>query len=257
MLLHHYRFVPDETLFDASAFREALAASRTPIRVFKDALRDLQERLDARFRAGSDIRDLVHGRAWCLDQLLRIAWERYDWPDDGIALLAVGGYGRGELHPYSDIDLLLLLERDDDTAYREGLTGFITFLWDIGLEIGHSVRSLADCEREARADLTVITNLLESRTLAGPEHLRETMRTRLASEAMWPSDAFFEAKWQEQIARHYRYNNSEYHLEPNIKSSPGGLRDIQMIGWVAKRHFGELRYEDVVAQGFKIGRAHV
>ncbi|NWO57237.1 [protein-PII] uridylyltransferase [Chromohalobacter israelensis] len=250
MLLHHYRFVPDETLFDASAFREALAASRTPIRVFKDALRDLQERLDARFRAGSDIRDLVHGRAWCLDQLLRIAWERYDWPDDGIALLAVGGYGRGELHPYSDIDLLLLLERDDDTAYREGLTGFITFLWDIGLEIGHSVRSLADCEREARADLTVITNLLESRTLAGPEHLRETMRARLASEAMWPSDAFFEAKWQEQIARHYRYNNSEYHLEPNIKSSPGGLRDIQMIGWVAKRHFGELRYEDVVAQGF-------
>ncbi|MHB0776811.1 [protein-PII] uridylyltransferase [Halomonas sp. WWR20] len=250
MLLHHYRFTPDETLFDVAAFAAELQASRTPIMVFKQALHTLQTRLDARFRAGADIRDLIHGRAWCLDQLLSIAWSRHAWPDDGVALLAVGGYGRGELHPHSDIDLLLLLEHDDDTPYREPLTAFITFLWDIGLEIGQSVRSLSDCEREALADVTVITNLLETRTLAGPEHLRDAMRERLSTAAMWPSDAFFKAKWQEQITRHYRFNNSEYHLEPNIKSSPGGLRDIQMIGWVAKRHFGPLRYEDVVAQGF-------
>ncbi|MDG4869376.1 nucleotidyltransferase domain-containing protein, partial [Guyparkeria sp. 1SP6A2] len=101
-------------------------------------------------------------------------------PDDGIALVAVGGYGRGELHPHSDIDLLLLLEHDDDTPYREPLSAFVTFLWDIGLEIGHSVRSLNDCEREAEADVTVITNLLESRLIAGPETLREQMRERLS-----------------------------------------------------------------------------
>ncbi|MGM0784663.1 MAG: [protein-PII] uridylyltransferase [Pseudomonadota bacterium] len=250
MLLHHYRFVPDESLFDAETFRTELAGSRSPIAPFKDALHNIQARLDERFRAGADIRDLVHGRAWCLDRLLAIAWERHDWPDDGVALLAVGGYGRGELHPHSDIDLQLLLERDDDAPYREPLTAFITFLWDIGLEIGHSVRSLSDCEREAADDITVMTNLLESRTLAGPERLRDAMKSRLAPERLWPADRFFEAKWQEQISRHYRHNNSEYHLEPNLKSSPGGLRDIQMIGWVAKRHFGSQRYEDLVANGF-------
>ncbi|MDF3920551.1 [protein-PII] uridylyltransferase [Salinicola salarius] len=250
MLLHHYRFHPDPTLFDATAFREALARDRQPIPLFKQALRTIRERLDERFRAGADVRDLVYGRAWCLDRLLEIAWERFEWPDDNVALLAVGGYGRGELHPYSDIDLLLLLGTDDDTPYRESLTSFITFLWDIGLEIGQSVRSLNDCEREARGDITVITNLLETRTLAGPESLREAMRERLSTRHMWSSAAFFEGKWQEQITRHFKHNNSEYHLEPNLKSAPGGLRDIQMIGWVAKRHFGPLRYEDVVAQGF-------
>ncbi|MFP4137607.1 MAG: [protein-PII] uridylyltransferase [Halomonas sp.] len=251
MLLHHYRFTPDETLFDVAAFREELAGSRSPIAPFKAALGEIQARLDERFHAGADIRDLVHGRAWCLDRLLAVAWEQQAWPKgDGLALLAVGGYGRGELHPHSDVDLLLLLEEDDDSAYRESLTAFVTFLWDIGLEIGHSVRSLADCEREAEADVTVITNLLESRTVAGPERLREAMKARLAPDRLWPADRFFEAKWQEQISRHYRHNNSEYHLEPNIKSAPGGLRDIQMIGWVAKRHFGSERYEDLVAAGF-------
>lgn len=250
MLLHHYHFAPDETLFDVDAFRAELKTGRSPVVLFKQALKDIQSTLDERFRTGADIRNLVHGRAWCVDRLLESAWTLHEWPDDGIALLAVGGYGRGELHPHSDIDLMMLLEQDDDTAYREPLTKFITFLWDIGLEIGQSVRSLADCEREAKADVTVITNLLETRTLAGPERLRESMRERLSTRHMWPSDRFFEAKWQEQITRHYKHNNSEYHLEPNIKSSPGGLRDIQMIGWVAKRHFGPLRYEDVVAQGF-------
>lgn len=250
MLLHHYRFVPDETLFDVAAFGTELAASRMPIPLFKRALREIQSCLDERFLAGADIRDLVYGRAWCMDRLLEVAWNRHAWPDNGIALLAVGGYGRGELHPHSDIDLLFLLEQDDDTRYRRPLADFITFLWDIGLEIGHSVRSLNDCEREAKADVTVITNLLETRTLAGPESLRSRMRERLSSERLWPADRFFAAKWQEQIARHYKHNNSEYQLEPNIKRSPGGLRDIQMIGWVAKRYFGQQRYENLVARGF-------
>lgn len=250
MLLHHYRFKPDETLFDFAGFRAELDGSRSPIAPFKAALSDIQARLDARFHDGADVRDLVHGRAWCLDQLLRIAWEQYAWHDDHIALLAVGGYGRGELHPHSDVDLLLLLQHDDDSAYREPLSAFITFLWDIGLDIGHSVRSLNDCQRQAEADVTIMTNLLETRTLAGDERLRTAMCERLSVDRLWPADQFFKAKWQEQITRHHRYNDSEYHLEPNIKRSPGGLRDIQMIGWVAKRHFDTQRYTDVVDSGF-------
>jgi len=250
MLLHHYHFVEREALYDAVTFDGELATTKIPIPLFKRALAQVQERLEARFKAGADIRDLIHGRARAIDRLLAIAWQRQTWPDDGIALLAVGGYGRGELHPHSDIDLLLLLEQDDDTPYREALSDFITFLWDIGLEIGQSVRSLSDCEREARADVTVITNLLESRVIAGPQRLREAMRERLATDRLWPAKAFFEAKWQEQIARHHKFANTEYHLEPNIKSSPGGLRDIQMIGWVAKRHFGVERYDNLVALGF-------
>ncbi|MBY5927798.1 [protein-PII] uridylyltransferase [Halomonas sp. DP8Y7-3] len=256
MLLHHYRFAPEFELFDVDDFARQLDGQRSPIAPFKGALREIQARLDERFLGGADIRDLVRGRAWCLDQLLALAWSRQTGLDDGVALLAVGGYGRGELHPHSDIDLMFLLKDDDDTPYREALTSFITFLWDIGLEIGHSVRSLNDCAREAEADVTVITNLLESRTIAGREALRQAMRERLAAEHMWPADRFFEAKWQEQIARHYRFNNSEYHLEPNIKSSPGGLRDIQMIGWVAKRHFDTESYEDVVAKGFMNDAEH-
>ncbi|ALM51337.1 [protein-PII] uridylyltransferase [Halomonas huangheensis] len=256
MLLHHYRFTPDLELFDFDEFNQQLDGQRSPIAPFKGALKEIQARLDEHFLGGTDIRDLVRGRAWCMDQLLALAWQRHPGLDDGVALLAVGGYGRGELHPHSDIDLMFLLAEDDDTPYREALTSFITFLWDIGLEIGHSVRSLNDCEREAEADVTVITNLLESRTLAGLEQLRQAMRNRLAPERMWPADRFFEAKWQEQISRHYRFNNSEYHLEPNIKSSPGCLRDIQMIGWVAKRHFDTESYEDVVARGFMNDAEH-
>ncbi|MCX2524318.1 [protein-PII] uridylyltransferase [Larsenimonas rhizosphaerae] len=252
MLLHHYRFVPDPTLFDIGEFEQALNDARHPVPLFKQALRDITARLDERFMAGADIRDLIHGRAWCLDQLLRIAWQRQHWPSKAVALLAVGGYGRGELHPHSDIDLLMLLEEDDDTLFRESLSEFITFLWDIGLDIGHSVRSLNDCEREARDDVTVITNLLETRTIAGNDGLRGMMKERIGPDIIWPSPAFFEAKWQEQISRHYKFNNSEYHLEPNIKSSPGGLRDIQMVGWVAKRHFGARLYEEIVERGFMV-----
>ncbi|ANF56932.1 [protein-PII] uridylyltransferase [Halotalea alkalilenta] len=262
MLLHHYRFRPDPSLLDEAGLRARLAAldaergstctTAGHIAAFKQALRDMSSTLDARFHQGEDIRNLIHGRAWGMDRILTLAWERIRWPQslEGIALLAVGGYGRGELHPHSDIDLLFLLGDPDDTPYREPLSQLITLLWDIGLEIGHSVRTVAECVDEARSDITVITNLLETRTLIGPERLRDEMRRLTAPDKMWPSDAFFAGKWQEQITRHRKFNNSEYSLEPNLKSSPGGLRDLQMIGWVAKRHFGARLIEEIVERGF-------
>ncbi len=241
----------DPELFDRSQFQAELALKSSPIAAFKKVIDKARKILDARFLAGRDIRRLVEDRAWFVDQILRAAWQRFDWNEDAdIALVAVGGYGRGELHPYSDIDLLILLDDSDREIFREAIEGFLTLLWDIGLEVGQSVRSVAECAEEARADLTVVTNLMESRTIAGPEHLRQNMLKVTSPDEMWPSKEFFLAKRNEQRARHSKYNNTEYNLEPNVKGSPGGLRDIQTILWIARRQFGTLNLNAIVDQGF-------
>ncbi|HNI38297.1 MAG TPA: [protein-PII] uridylyltransferase, partial [Pseudomonadales bacterium] len=127
---------------------------------------------------------------------------------------------------------------------------FITFLWDINLHVGHSVRTFDECVQSAIDDITVATNLLESRTLAGNPDQRKTLRQTLDTNNIWPSREFFYAKWQEQRERHEKHNNTEYNLEPNIKNAPGGLRDIQTILWVAKRHFAVEKVIDLVKVGF-------
>lgn len=243
----------DPELFDRGQFQAELALKSSPIAAFKKAIRQAKDVLDARFANGRDIRRLVEDRAWFVDQILREAWARFDWSEDAdIALLAVGGYGRGELHPYSDIDLLILLDSADHETFREPIEGFLTLLWDIGLEVGQSVRSVDECAEEARADLTVVTNLMESRTIAGPESLRRRMQEVTSPERMWHSKDFFLAKRQEQKARHAKYNDTEYNLEPNVKGSPGGLRDIQTILWVARRQFGSLNLHALVKEGFLV-----
>src|SRR5690606_29458111 len=134
--------------------------------------------------------------------------------------------------------------------YNEAISQFLTLLWDIGLEVGQSVRTISECQQEARADVTVITNLLESRLLVGEESLRQAMLEAVGPQHMWTSAEFFRAKRAEQHARHAKFNDTEYNLEPNGKSSPGGLRDIQTIGWVALRHFGTSNLRQLVDQGF-------
>ncbi|KRW62400.1 [protein-PII] uridylyltransferase [Pseudomonas sp. TTU2014-080ASC] len=241
----------DQELFDRGQFQAELALKSSPIAAFKKAIRHARETLDERFKSGRDIRRLIEDRAWFVDQILTEAWHRFDWNKGAqIALLAVGGYGRGELHPYSDIDLLILLDSNDHETFREPIEQFLTFLWDIGLEVGQSVRSVAECAEEARNDLTVVTNLMESRTITGPEELRQRMQSVTSSQVMWPSQQFYQAKRDEQRARHRKYNDTEYNLEPNVKGSPGGLRDIQTILWVARRHFGTLNLHAMVGQGF-------
>ena len=241
----------DTALSDQQAFQSQLSQSTSPIALFKKALSSANAVLDQRFKDGHDIRRIIEERAWFIDQILKHAWDRFDWhTSSAIALVAVGGYGRGELHPHSDIDLLILLEHDDHEQFRDAIEGFLTFLWDIGLEVGQSVRSIAECAIEAKADLTVITNLMESRTIAGPEHLREQMTQVTGVSQMWPAKEFFFAKRIEQQKRHQKYNDTEYNLEPNVKGSPGGLRDIQTILWVARRNFGTLKLTAVVGEGF-------
>lgn len=246
----HYQPGPD-VLFAADEFASALARQPHPLQLFRAARMHADAVLAQRFQRGDAIAQLVHGRAWVIDQLLGHAWPLYmDTLADELALVAVGGYGRGELHPYSDIDLLILLPQDEHPALAEQLETFLLLLWDMGLEVGHSSRRVDDCVCEARADITVATNLLESRLLAGDAGLFYAMRTATGVDRIWPVRDFFAAKWQEQITRHHKYHDTAYNLEPNIKESPGGLRDIQMIGWVAKRHFGGQNLDDLVEHAF-------
>lgn len=207
---------------------------------YKQAIRQLSETLGQAFTDGTDVRELVHARATFIDELLTRIWHSHMPADCEAALIAVGGYGRGELHPASDVDVLILTA-DDPQSLAGPLESLVMFLWDIGLEIGHSVRSLDECVREAEQDVTVITNLMECRHLAGLPRLCEQMQERTTVDKIWSSKDFFEAKLKEQQDRHAKANDSGYDLEPNLKTNPGGLRDIQMIGWVAKRHFGATR----------------
>jgi len=215
----------------------------------RDALAAAGEDLKKRFEAGESVVELVKARAELIDDLLIQLWNDHV-VDCGAALVAVGGYGRGELHPASDVDVMILLPESISTRCEEALSGFITCLWDVGLEIGHSVRTLAECEDEASTDLTIVTTLMESRLLVGPDHLFAEMQKVIEPERMWPSTVFFEEKRKEQISRHHRYHDTAYNLEPNVKGSPGGLRDIQMIGWVAKRHFGAATFAELVDHEF-------
>jgi len=215
----------------------------------RESLASAGEDLRMRFLRGDSVVDLVHARAEQIDEVLRDLW-RDHIEATGAALVAVGGYGRGELHPGSDVDIMLLLPDALPEGAEERLSAFFTALWDIGLEVGHSARTVSQCREEAAADLTVATTLLEARLLAGPETLFDAMNEELSPANMWPSDRFFEEKRKEQIARHHRYHDTAYNLEPNVKGSPGGLRDIQMIGWVAKRHFGAATLAELVDHRF-------
>ena len=151
------------------------------------------------------------------------------------ALLAVGGYGRGELFPYSDVDVLVLLPNGHDgatDALRGTIEAFITACWDIGLEIGSSVRTIDECLLEARADVTVQTALLESRLLTGSRRMFNAFR-RVNTEAM-DARAFLRAKTFEMRQRQVKYEDTPYSLEPNCKESPGGLRDLQVLTWISR-----------------------
>ena len=232
------------------ALLDALQESAQPGQYARQFLAQGQERLNQAFET-TDITELVHARAGMVDQVMIAAWSLFGLANrDDVALVAVGGYGRGELHPCSDVDLLVLLSNAPEQALRDSLERFVAFLWDMGLEIGHAVRTLDECVDLARDDITVATNIMEARTLAGNDILREQLEDRTGPEHMWDSAAFFAAKWQEQTTRHKRFNDTEYNLEPDLKNAPGGLRDVQMIAWVAKRHFNTDSLEALVSNGF-------
>ncbi len=228
-----------------------LAAARESA-PWRELLKSAHEELKARFLADEPVEDLVHARAALIDTTLRQAWSLHS-PPRAWALVAVGGYGRGELHPCSDVDLLLLAPGPADEAGRAAAERLVAFLWDIGLEVGHSVRTVAECAAESAADAGVMTTLLEARLLAGDATLYAQMHAALTPERLWPVRRFFDAKVREQAERHLKANDTAYNLEPNVKTGPGGLRDIQTIAWVAKRHFGAQTLESLATHGFLTG----
>ncbi|HTW37036.1 MAG TPA: [protein-PII] uridylyltransferase [Steroidobacteraceae bacterium] len=216
---------------------------------YRDLLREADEELKSRFLAEEPVEQLVQARAALVDVVLRHVWHvELGAEEMRFSLVAVGGYGRGELHPCSDIDLLLLVP--SAAPERSSIERFIAFLWDIGLEVGHSVRTVEECAEESAADVSVMTTLLEARLIAGDARLLAAMRSALSPEKVWPVREFFEAKLREQAERHLKANDTAYNLEPNVKTGPGGLRDIQTIGWVAKRHFGADSLDGLAERGF-------
>ncbi len=223
--------------------------SGEPIEVFRAALGCANDHFNKRFNEGENVHQLVNERAHFADLILRHAWNRFEWDAD-ISLIAVGGYGRGELHPHSDIDLLILMRHDKPARYRQSIEDFLTFLWDIQLKIGHSTRSVSQCVDEARGDITVATNLMETRLLAGGSELLEKLITKTGPKKIWGSEKFYHGKIDERKARHRKHGDTEYNLEPNIKEAPGGLRDIQVFNWTAKRHFQVHRRSLLIAEGF-------
>jgi [protein-PII] uridylyltransferase len=215
------------------------------------ALEAASENIKQRFIDGESVTHLVPLRAHVVDQLLVHIWHRHtDESTADVALVAVGGYGRGELHPSSDIDIMLLLPKKYSKQCEQRISAFVTALWDVGLEVGQSVRTIKQCVEQARADLSVATTLMEARLLDGPADLYAQLQASIAPERIWPAKVFFAEKLKEQIARHHRYDDTAYKLEPNVKGSPGGLRDLQMIGWVAKRHFGVETLDELVQHKF-------
>ncbi|MCK2096702.1 [protein-PII] uridylyltransferase [Thauera aromatica] len=213
-------------MYDAltAALQPTVAAARRRLAEGMAALR-------ARYEARPQTATVLRGRAQLVDEAISTLWAACAMPPPA-AVVAVGGYGRGELFPASDVDLLILLPAPADADLQVRLAALVGALWDMGLEIGHAVRTVDECLVIAADDITVQTNLLEARLLAGStalfgelcERYREALDVR----------AFFKAKRLEQEQRYARFNETPYALEPNCKESPGGLRDLQMLGWIAR-----------------------
>lgn len=241
-------------LLNPALFKNQLSKSSgnsLPIKPFKDKIKSGLILLQEHQNAGVSSADLVKKFTWMIDELIIIVWDHFipmtqdNKTQQKLELVAVGGYGRRELHPKSDVDLLVLLGDNNYDGATEFLEHFIRFLWDIGLEIGHSVRSTKDCIKEARGDLTIMTNLLEARHLCGHEGLFTALDSKIRGVRTWSPSVFYSGKLDEQKARHAQYQDTAYSLEPNIKESPGGLRDLQTILWVYNRHYGVRSFKEM------------
>ncbi|WP_179998207.1 [protein-PII] uridylyltransferase [Acinetobacter sp. YH12239] len=210
---------------------------------------DVENQLQHEFEHGKAIREIILTRSNLIDEALKFLWQHAELDQTDLGLFAVGGYGRREMMPYSDVDILILSEDDLTQEQENAITIFISSLWDVGnFKPGVSVRTIQQCFEQAMNDLTVATSLIESRLIIGNEHLAKWPR-RVVSQT-WTDKTFFDAKMEEQAKRYAQHNNTESNLEPDIKNAPGGIRDINQIGWIAKRHFRVNRIYDLVHLGF-------
>ena len=197
-------------------------------------LADDDRDLAGAFRDGAPAAGIVQARAAAVQRVLAYAWLAWIGETADAALLAVGGFGRGELFAHSDVDVLVLTVPDPEPRLVRAIEAFSACLWDIGLKPGFAVRDLASCRELARADAGVYTNLLEARWIDGSVELADTLLRALPDESLWTAARFLAAKQAEQAARHLRFGDTAYNLEPQLKEGPGGLRDLQTIGWLGR-----------------------
>ncbi|MEP7205919.1 MAG: [protein-PII] uridylyltransferase [Casimicrobiaceae bacterium] len=226
----------------ASAVAASPLLETTAVQRWRAELRQGRTALREAFEARADTPALLRNHARLVDRLVGAVWEELRAPTS-MALVAVGGYGRGQLYPHSDVDLLVLLPEVlgapgaaapplPDPAVSAFVERLLGVLWDIGLEPGHSVRTVAECVVEMAVDATIATSLLEHRYLAGSRRLHREFGETFA--AALRVEAFYEAKALEQQQRHLKFHDAAYNLEPNVKESPGGLRDLQTVIWIAR-----------------------
>ena len=221
-----------------------------PVQGIREWLRAECANLKRSFEGTGDAVALLRNQRMVVDKCLRQTWRQVRMPG-GVALLAVGGYGRGELYPHSDVDILILLEQAPDAATAGRLEELIGLLWDIGLEVGHSVRTVSECVAEAAKDVTVQTSLLEARLLIGSRALFSQFTD--ATARCFEAQSFFKAKRLEQEQRHAKYQDSPFSLEPNLKEAPGGLRDLQVIRWIGRASGLGHSWTELSRRGFMTG----
>ncbi len=168
------------------------------------------------------IKDILSKRCQLNDDIIRFIANQFFYENkEKLSIIAVGGYGRCELYPNSDTDLLILLDKNSKNNLKNNISKFLTFLWDIGIEASHSTRTIAECIKESKRDISVETSLLESRAIFGSKELFMDYEKKVLTKHSWESEKFFSAKIDEQTYRHNNFNNTAYNLEPNIKDGPG------------------------------------
>ena len=210
-------------------------------------LTQINDDISRALERGVNIRQLVAARACAIDSLLIALFNWFELDKTDLALFATGGYGRGELSLYSDIDILLLSPAEIDSDASGKIDRLVALLWDIRLDPALSVRSVSDA-LEAALDHTIASAQLEARLLTGNVDLQE-LPIQIVNK-QWSPRAFFDVKIKEARVRYLQHNATEYNLEPNIKTAPGGLRDIHIVGWVTKRYFRVSKLYDLVQQNF-------
>lgn len=239
-----------EVLFSEADFTQAFSAIN-PIAAIKHAIIEENESLKTRFNPNHSPTELLSEKARFIDNLLIASWNHFLGDQaHKQALIATGGYGRSELFPYSDIDIMMLLNQDFSDSIQDKLSGFSNFLWDIGLKPGIGTSFMNECVALASQDQTIFTSLLEMRLITGSDQLYTELQQEISATKLWSSERFFLAKMSEQEQRYSKYYDTAYNLEPNIKEGPGGLRDIQVISWVFKHHYNAQSLRELIDYGF-------
>ena len=216
----------------------------------RQLLGDSDRQLAEAFWNRTDIDTLVRLRTNLVERVVVHVFSATVGERPGLALYAVGGFGRGELFPHSDVDLLALCDKPLSSVVAHALESFFTCLWDIGLKPGHAVRTLRECRDYAAQDATIYTTLIDGRRIAGDARIEPQFDALLDDTTIWPRAAYFAAKRADQLGRYARFNDTTYNLEPNIKDAPGGLRAVHLIAWLGKRLFNASTFDALARCGF-------